>query len=270
MTHDGSAEHSREMSLLIGKTSSQPYGAGGRSTGTDVSGPLSLYCPHPWWPGHSVRKWIEEAFSRVASWKHFRVLCSTFPVESLQVRLLSVSGQKFAGPGTGAMATAPPPPPALCRGVAEAIAGGSWQAATATGMTDRWNKIALLDGPGCPQADLYEWLPSSCRLERRARKSFCGRHIAFIGDSLLEQSFTSLSLMLKSLPGIRCQTRKVLGAWVESFECVAGNATCSITLSYVLSRFLCFDDCQRTLSIAILEQARTTWVCAFHSTSWRA
>lgn len=151
-----------------------------------------------------------------------------------------------AGPGTGAMATAPPPPPALCRGVAEAIAGGSWQAATATGMTDRWNKIAILDGPGCPQADLYEWLPSSCRLERRARKSFCGRHIAFIGASLLEQSFTSLSLMLKSLPGIRCQTRKVLGAWVESFECVAGNATCSITLSYVLSRFLCFDDCQRT------------------------
>ena len=139
---------------------------------------------------------------------------------------------------------------AACHSASEALRNGSWQSSNATraSSSTAHHRTAALDAAGCAQADRWDWMPSVCRLNRLAYRAYCGRHIAFIGDSLSSQSFNSLTIMLKARPGFLCRaTTSALGSHVTcAVASSAGQAPwCTITTSHVVSHFLCHDGCER-------------------------
>jgi hypothetical protein len=140
-----------------------------------------------------------------------------------------------------------------CRSASESLSEGFWRPQSANRSAVRTNphhRDPSVEAAGCVQGNQWVWSPKMCRLSRLAYQGFCGRNLAFVGDSISLQSFKSLLAALKKRSGAHCMSDAPW--WGARAECEFARpgetySWCNITLSWVSNDFLCHSDCQRPL-----------------------
>ena len=162
--------------------------------------------------------------------------------------------------------------PVRCGNTSEALVG-SWHHANGSWANQklRHDQTVAVQAAGCQLAGQWSWVPRGCSLGRKDFHGYCGRQVAFVGDSISLQSFSALLLMLRSLPlelPFKCTcchkpnatvtiarltcvaphlcrcTTEFPKPWAQVANCTCRlsrfhNKTCNVSLAFISNRFLC-------------------------------